>query len=98
MELDDGEPAVGSPQNVRRDSQVPAVIEQWQKALVQPAQWPDAKHDVQQEKCRRTEAADQQRLSGGVGMQPGADSNKSTKIQKHPPDNTSVIDFFLTVP
>jgi hypothetical protein len=48
VKLEQGKPSMCQAQQKRRDTQMPAVIKQWKKTTIQPAQGPDAKHNVQQ--------------------------------------------------
>ena len=51
-------------QQKRRDAQMPAVIEKWKKTTIQPAQWADTQHNIQQQEGGRSKRANQQRLGG----------------------------------
>src|SRR6266849_1881711 len=98
MKLDQGKRAVRETEEKCGYPQVSAVVEQRQKAAIQPAQGPDAQHHIQQQECSRSERANQQRLGRCTRVEPGAYTNKTPEVQRQQRQECDVVYLLLPVP
>src|SRR6266849_3396161 len=98
MKLDQGKRAVRETQEKCGYPQVSAVVEQRQKAAIQPAQGPDAQHHIQQQECSCTKRANQQRLCRRAWVTPSAHTNKNSEVQRQQRQKCSVVYLLLPVP
>src|SRR6266852_8947943 len=98
VELEQRKTTMCQAQKKRRDSKVPAVVEQWKKTAIQSTQWADAQHDVQQQECSGSKRADQQRLCRRARVAPGAHPNNNSEVQRQQRQKCDVVHLLLPVP
>ena len=98
MKLEESKAAMRQTHQECRDTQMPPVVQQGEESTIQPRQWTDAQHDIQQEKRTCAEPADQKRFSGGIGIQQRSDSRKSREIHNQKGNENDIVDFLLPVP
>jgi hypothetical protein len=76
VELSDCGYAVDRSQKKRYYTEMPAIIEQWQKRRVQPTERPDAEDDVEKQESGGSSRADDQGFGRSIGEEKRADSDK----------------------
>src|SRR5271169_2418328 len=75
-----------------------AVVQQGKKSRIQPAKRPDTQNHVQQQKCRRACAANNERFGRGVGKQQRAEADEKSNIEHDSREKNSVVDALLAIP
>ena len=81
-----------------RHAEVAAVVEQGQKAAVQPAERADAEDDVQHQERRGAERADEQRLDGHVRIDERASDGEDRDVATEQQCEDGVVPPLLRVP
>src|SRR5512146_2966711 len=98
VKLDERETAVRQSKEERGHAQVPAVVEQRQKAAIKAANRADTKDDVQQQERGRAESANQKGFDGGIGMNQRADAGKQGQVCDRAGRDDEVVLLLLRVP
>src|SRR5258708_2288714 len=98
VELQDRKHAMRESQQKHGYAQVTAIVEQRKKATIEAAQRADAQNQMQQQQRGRAEAADQQRLRRGIGMDQGAESHKHCQVQQNRGSQHRIVDPLLAIP
>src|SRR6516225_9825817 len=75
-----------------------AIIEQWQKLRVQPAERPDTEDDVEKQESGGSSRADSQGFRRSIGKEKRADSNKQRQVESHKRDQHDIVDAFSPIP
>src|ERR1700751_1974631 len=92
VELPDCGHAMDCSQKKGHHAEMPAVIEQWQKLRVQPAERPDAEDDVEKQESGGSSRADRQGFRRGIGKEKRADSDKQRQIECDSSDQHNIVD------
>ena len=69
VELSDCDHTVDRAQKKRDNTEMPAIIKQWQKRRVQPTERPDAEDDVKKQESGRSSRADNQSCRRSIGKE-----------------------------
>src|SRR5579859_7965127 len=85
-------------QEEQGDTSMTAIVEQGKELPAQPAQRPNAKDDVQQDKCRRRRSADNENFWGNERKPMKRDEGKSRKEECHATDQGDIVPPLLAVP
>ncbi len=98
VELPDCGHTVDRSQNKSDYTEVPAIIKQWQKRRVQPAERPDAEDDVKKQESGGSSRADNQSCRRSIGKEKCADFDKQRQIERDSGDQHNIVDAFLAIP
>jgi hypothetical protein len=98
VELPDCGRTVDRSQNKSDYTEVPAIIKQWQKRRVQPAERPDAEDDVKKQESSGSSCADRQSFRRSIGKQKRADTDEQRQVERDSGDQHGIVDAFLTIP
>jgi len=98
VELPDCGHTVDRSQNKSDYTEVPAIIKQWQKRRVQPAERPDAEDDVKKQESGGSSRADNQSCRRSIGKEKCADFDKQRQIERDSGDQHNIVDALLAIP
>jgi hypothetical protein len=98
VELSDRNHTVDRSQKKRHYTEMPAIIEQWQKLRVQPTERPDTEDDMKKQESSGSSSADSQGYLCSIGKEKRADSDKQRQIKSDSRDQHSIVDAFLPIP
>ena len=98
MELSDCDHTVDRAQKKRDDTEMPAIIKQWQKLRAQPTERPDAKDDMKKQESGGSSRADNQGFRRSIGKEKRADSDKQRQIERDSSGQHNIVDAFLAIP
>jgi len=98
VELPDCGHTVDRSQNKSDYTEVPAIIKQWQKRRVQPAERSDAEDDVKKQESGGSSRADNQSCRRNIGKEKCADFDKHIQIERDSGDQHNIVNAFLAIP
>jgi hypothetical protein len=98
VELPDCGRTVDRSQNKSEYTEVPAIIKQWQKRWVQPAERPDAEDDVKKQESGGSTCSDRQGFRRSIGKEKRADSDKQRQIERDSSGQHKIVNAFLAIP
>ncbi len=98
VELPDCGRTVDRSQNKSNYTEVPAIIKQWQKRRVQPAERPDAEDDVKKQESGGSSCADRQGYRRSIGEEKRTHSDKQRQVERDSGDQHNIVDAFLAIP
>jgi hypothetical protein len=98
VELSNRDHTVDRAQKKRDNTEMPAIIKQWQKLRVQPTERPYAKDDVKKQESGGSSCADNQGFRRSIGKEKRTDSDKQRQIERNSGDQHNIVDAFLAIP